>query len=106
MDDRMLLEGGFGNIVNKTFLNLPTGEYDYHSLHAEVIAVKERYKKETKVILMPQADVSYDTIITVMDNVREVFLSDTPVYDKNPQGVDEPLKKLFPEVVFGNIISS
>jgi hypothetical protein len=42
-----------------------------------------------------------------MDGIRLLDPTDPPIFLKNAQtGVDEALKLLFPEVVFGNILSN
>lgn len=87
--------------------DLKTGEmrYDYERLHQILVEIKNRYPKETKIILKPEGGVSYESLIGIMDAARFFEKSDPPLYKKNEQGLDVPEKSLFPEVIFGNILS-
>jgi hypothetical protein len=84
-----------------------TGEprYDLEKLHQLLIAIKNRHPTETKLILKPEGGVAYESIIGIMDAARYVEKTDPPMYKKNAQGMDEPEKYLFQEVIFGNIMS-
>lgn len=84
-----------------------TGEmkYDFERLHQTLVEIKNRNPKETKIILKPDSGVSYEVLISIMDSARSFETSDPPLYKKNAQGVDEAEKNLFPEVIFGNILS-
>lgn len=84
-----------------------TGEdrYDLEKLHQTLIQIKNRYPKETKLILKPDGGVAYESLIGIMDSARFFEKTDPPLYRKNAQGVDEPERNLFPEVIFGNIMS-
>jgi hypothetical protein len=56
-------------------------------------------------VLVPYAGASYDTLIAVMDAVRLVEPGDSPIYAKNEKtNVDEAVKTLFPDIVFGNLL--
>ena len=47
------------------------GQYDYDQLTALLAKVKERYPKETNLILSADAEVPYDVLIKTMDAARE-----------------------------------
>lgn len=81
-------------------------KHDIEQLHKILIEIKTRYPEEKKLILKPDAGIPYETIVEIMDSAR--FLdpkTDPPSYKKNEQGVDVPTNELFPEVIFGNIMS-
>jgi biopolymer transport protein ExbD len=104
----MFIEGGFGNLVNRRIPNRPDdGGYDLEALHTALIEIKNRFPDETKLILMPDLGVSYDQIVQIMDAARRFEKTDPSMFKKNPlTGVDEAETKLFPEFIFGNLLSS
>lgn len=80
--------------------------YDLETFHKVLVEIKGRYPAETKLILKPEGGVAYESIVGIMDAAR--FFdekSDPPMVKKNEQGVDVPEKNLFPEVIFGNLMS-
>ncbi len=50
----------------------PDGKYDYEALTAQMVKIKERYPKETNLILSADADILYDVLVQTMDACREV----------------------------------
>ena len=106
-ESQMFLEGGFGNLVNRQLSNKPDGQYDLEALHTALLQIKQRYPDETKLILMPAPGVSYETLVQIMDTSRRFEKSDPTLVKKNPKTlVDEPETKLFPEVIFGNLLGA
>lgn len=104
--DQIFIEGGFGNLVNRKVVNLPDGHYDLNGVHTSLVEIKGRFPDETKIILMPDKGVSYETIVQIIDSSRNIEKSDPSLFKKNPKtGADEPETKLFPETIFGNILS-
>jgi len=87
--------------------DLKTGEkrYDYERFHQTLVEIKRRYPKETKIIFKPDGGVSYEVLVALMDTARRFEKTDSVLYKKNDQGIDEPETKLFSEVIFGNIMS-
>ncbi len=106
-EQQLYLEGGFGNLVNRRIGNLPEqGGYDFNALHTALIEIKNRYPEETKLILMPDPGVAYDQIVQIMDAARRFEKTDPTMFKKNTEtGVDEAETKLFPEFIFGNLLS-
>ena len=49
------------------------GQYDYEALTRQMIKIKRtpEFRAETKVILAPQQNISYEILIATMDAVRE-----------------------------------
>lgn len=66
------------------------GAYDYATLNQQMLAVKDAFPKESTVILVAEPDVAYETLVQVMDAVRE-----TPAPNR---------RLLFPDVNLGEII--
>lgn len=95
----------FNRIRSKSIPHLGPGEPDLKHIHESMIEIKQNFPEETKVVFAPNKDVPYDTLISVMDTVRMFEKTDLPVMMKNPAtGIDEPLKALFPEIIFGNLL--
>ena len=95
----------FKMVPAKKIANTPDGKPNIVELHQSIIEVKRKFPNETKVVIVPNGGSSYDTIIAVMDASRTLETTDTPLFMKNAvSGVDEPVKALFPEVVFGNLL--
>src|SRR5690606_7709685 len=68
------------------------GSYDFEALNRQMIQVKDAFPGESQVILVAEPAVSYDTLVQVMDAVRET------------QGAKRRL--LFPDVNLGEIIDA
>ncbi|HLT29249.1 MAG TPA: biopolymer transporter ExbD [Myxococcaceae bacterium] len=68
------------------------GTYDFEALNRQMIRVKDAFPQESQVILVAEPAVSYDTLVQVMDAVRET------------QGAKRRL--LFPDVNLGEIIDA
>lgn len=66
-------------------------EYDYSGLTRILSTVKDRFPKESRVILVAEMDIPYDVIIRTMDASRELV-------GRQPNG-DPQVKTLFPEVM-------
>lgn len=95
----------FEKIRPKTIPHLPEGTVDTKSIHEALLGVKQQFPTENQIVLAPHAQANYDTLIAVMDSVRMMEPTDPPLYLKNPTtGVDEAVKILFPNVVFGNLL--
>jgi len=66
------------------------GTHDFAALNQQMLAVKQAFPTETAVILVAEPDVPYDTLVKVMDAVRE-----TPSPNR---------RILFPDVNLGEIL--
>jgi len=69
---------------------LREGKYDYDTLSAELLKIKQQYPNETQVILSADPGVLYDTLVQTMDACREASV-------KGPDGTAER-KPLFFDV--------
>ena len=88
----------------KSLPNTAEGKVDLKSLHETIIEVKKRFPAEENIVLTPSEGIAYESMISVMDAVRELETTDPSIYRKNATtGVDEVVKNLFPKVLFGNL---
>lgn len=95
----------FDKIPSKTIPHTAPGQPDMKSIHDALIEVKKQFPNESKLVLVPAAGSNYDTMIAIMDASRNLEPSDPPIFTKNTQtGIDEAVKKLFPEIIFGNLL--
>jgi biopolymer transport protein TolR len=95
----------FRKVPSQTIAHTPEGTPNVLEIHDALLKIKAKFPTETKIIFVPAGATSYDFMISVMDAVRTIEKTDSPIYVKNVKtGVDEPLKTLFPEVIFGNLL--
>ena len=69
------------------------GGYDFEALSAKLAEIKERYPQKTDASILLEPDISYDTLVQVMDRVRV----DQVV---NDDAVDR--QDLFPDISIGD----
>jgi biopolymer transport protein ExbD len=101
----ILLWSPFDLIPQQKIPNLPEGKVDLMRLHETLIGIKQKFLKEDKVILVPQGVTSYDTIIQVIDAVKNFEKTDPIISIKNEKtGIQEQAKYLFGDIVFGNLL--
>jgi biopolymer transport protein ExbD len=97
----------FSKIVPKAILNASDGQPNAKGIHEAILEIKKQFPQENSVVLVPHKDSPYDSIVSVMDALRTLEDSDPPIYQKNTTtGIDEPLKELFPKVIFGNLLGA
>lgn len=105
--DEVEIWSPFKKIESKKIPNTPEGIPDVLAIHQRLVEVKQQFPTENQVVLAPNGSISYDTLIAAMDGIRLLDATDTPIIVRNAEtGVDEALKLLFPEVVFGNILGN
>lgn len=80
-------------------------DYDLIALREFLIQLKRNNLTEETVILEPIADLSYETIVQIMDAIRTMKNTDEPLFKTDKDGVDVKVKKLFSNIIFGNIMS-
>ena len=74
-------------------MNTPDGKPNITELHQTIIEVKRKFPNESKVVIVPNAGSTYDTIIAVMDASRTLEATDTPLFMQNAKtGVNEQIK--------------
>jgi biopolymer transport protein ExbD len=95
----------FDRIPAKVIPNVSDGLPDIKAIHEALLDVKNKFPEENTAIIVPSGGITYDVLVSVMDSVRGVDPTDPPMFHKNATtGIDEPLKILFPNVVFGNLL--
>ena len=95
----------FEKFSPKKIPNMALGQPDLKGIHEGLVAVKQKFPKETKIVLVPYPGATYDILVATMDIVRLLDATDPALFKKNEKtGNDEPMKLLFPEVVFGNLL--
>lgn len=95
----------FDRIAPIRLANTPEGQADLKAIHEALVTVKQKFPNELKIVLVPYGGVSYDVLVSVMDSVRMMEPTDPPIFTKNAaSGVDEAVKRLFPDVIFGNLL--
>ncbi|MBS1958773.1 MAG: biopolymer transporter ExbD [Bdellovibrionales bacterium] len=101
----LLLWSPFDLIPQRTIQNKQDGQPDVLKLHEALIAIKQKFLTENKLILVPKGVTSYDTIVAVIDAAKALEKTDPIIVIKNEKtGVQEQAKTLFGEVVFGNLL--
>jgi biopolymer transport protein ExbD len=97
----------FNKITAKTIPNTPDSKPDIKAMHEALLEIKKNFITETTVVIVPTKTSQYDTLIALMDSARTIEVSDPPMYAKNEKtGNDEPVKALFPKIVFGNLLEN
>lgn len=87
-----------------TSVSLSGGELDYDGLLKTAMRVKELNPKVTSLELNPDSDVSFDKIIKVIDQVREVPRISKKV-SVSEAANEQPVQNqyLFPDVIFASV---
>jgi biopolymer transport protein ExbD len=96
----------FQKIKPQAIAYTPDGQPDAKAIHEALLEIKKQFPQENSVVIVPRTNTLYDSLIGLMDCMRTVEPSDPSIYIKNEKtGIDEPLKTLFPKIVFGNLLS-
>lgn len=104
-DKGIVLSKGIPSREFKTIPKLGDGKYDLDLLHTTIVELKKANLDEESVILEPIADLTYEDIVGIMDAVRLLRNTDEAIFKKNKDGIDEKIKLLFPQILFGNLMS-
>lgn len=95
----------FSKIPPQAILYNKDGQPDTKAIHDALVEIKKKFPKETSAVIVPKTGTNYDTLISLMDSIRTIEKADSPIYLKNEKtGNDEPVKTLFPKIVFGNLL--
>jgi biopolymer transport protein ExbD len=95
----------FERIQSKKVPNTPEGQPDVKAIHEVLLGVKQQFPRETQVVMAPYPGITYDMLVSIMDSTRNIDKTDPPIFVKNQtSGNDEPLKALFPDIMFGNLL--
>lgn len=95
----------FNRIQTKSIPNNAEGKPDSKAIHEALLEIKKKFPAESSLVLMPTQSAPYDLLVELMDTARGIDPTDPTIYVKNEKtGVDEPIKSLFPKIVFGNLL--
>ena len=87
-------QGAFLKVSGETTIKkFASGEYDYSSLNNKMFEIKKHFLKEWTVIIIPQSDTKFETLINTMDATREHLLVNSSGEMKRDT--------MFPNVVIG-----
>lgn len=97
----------FDVIPSARISNPSIGMPDLRAIHEALLGIKQRFPNESKVVIVPHASTTYDTLVSIMDTSRLITPTDPPIYRRNPAtGNDELVKALFPQIIFGNLLGT
>ncbi len=83
-----------------------SGEYDLFTLREKLIKLKEDNKSEDTIILMPLANITYESLVKIMDSVRDLKDTEREIWVPAKDGSgDVRIKQLFNNIIFGDIQS-
>jgi biopolymer transport protein ExbD len=102
--DALTLSSAFRRIPEQKFPKVELG-YELDKLHEALIAIRQQFPTENSVVFMPVGDVKYNDLVQLMDSVRLLTKTDPAFTVKSPEGVEKTDTFLFPNVIFGNVIS-
>jgi hypothetical protein len=102
-----------GIVLSSAFNRIPAQDfpkveklYPLDKVHDALVQIRKQFPTEKTVVFMPTPEIKYDDIVQTIDAVRMLLKTDEPFYVKDEKtGVDKPDTYLFPNVVFGNVIS-
>ena len=95
---------GVPSVLKRSF-NKINGEYDLNSLRTFLIELKKNNNKGSSVIFEPRINLEYQEIVKIMDSVRGLKKTEPAIFKKDKDGSDIRVKKLFDNIIFGNIQS-
>lgn len=103
-EDSIRIRSGFNLIAAQTIAKTAE-KHDLDKLHEALVQIKHKFPVEKKIIFAPTAGVKYDDLVQIMDASRKLAKTDEPLYLPGQGGVTKAETDLFPEVIFGNILS-
>ena len=101
----LVLSAGVPSQIIKRVGKNSEGKYDLIALHDFLVNLKQKHIDEESIIFEPTVDLEYEELINIMDSVRLLKDTDETLFKKNKEGLDEKLKTLFNNIIFGNIMS-
>ncbi|MEK7692028.1 MAG: biopolymer transporter ExbD [Bdellovibrionota bacterium] len=104
-DDKVEIWSPFDRISTKVIPHTPEGLPNLVVIHETLLGIKQKFPHETNIVVVPLGALNYETLIQVMDSARGIEATDPPIFTANQEtGISEPVKALFPNVVFGNLL--
>lgn len=104
-DGETLLWSPFQKIQSETIPHLPDGRPDATTIHEKLLQVKAKFPEEEQIVFAPSEQTSYESLIQLFDAAKLLEATDPPLFRKNADGIEEPVKELFPKITFGNLLS-
>lgn len=98
------LSSAFRRIPEAQFPKVDTG-YDLDKLHEALVAIRKQFPLEKNIVFMPVGDIKYNDIVALMDAVRLYLKTDETLFVAGDDGIQKPDPFLFPNVMFGNVLS-
>ncbi|OUR98921.1 hypothetical protein A9Q84_05785 [Halobacteriovorax marinus] len=105
LSSRIQILTGVPGKVRRSIGKNSDGDYDLEALRTYLIRLKKKHTNEKSIVLEPVVDLNYEDIIKIMDSVRTLKKTDPDIWTKSKDGLDERIKELFSNIVFGNIQS-
>lgn len=94
-------------VMSATKIGLLEGKLNLEALLSAAIKIKETYPELNKLQLLPEADIAFNDLVQVMDQVRQ-RPSRTPASTSISEATKAaPVKNeyLFPDIIFGSVAS-
>ena len=89
--DSLVVADTLGGVIKR--IGLKDGKQDFKELSDLLIAIKLKYPKKENISLLLEPEIPYDTLIQVMDTVREVKVLEVTSMVR---------KELFPQIAIGD----
>lgn len=94
-----------GKVEQKVIPAIENGKQDLAGIHQELVAAKKRFPSVFKLELKPNSNVSYDTVVKVMDEARRA--RDPKIeftFQDKSKNTEVKTPYMFPDVVFANVL--
>ncbi len=89
--DGLIVADTLGGVIKR--IKLKDGKQNYKELSDLLIAIKLKYPKKENISLLLEPEIPYDTLVQVMDTVREVDVVEAASVVR---------KELFPQIAIGD----
>ncbi len=89
--DALVVADTLGGVIKR--IPLKAGKQDFKALSDLLVAIKLKYPKKDNISLLLEPDIPYDTLVQVMDTVREVTVL---------EAASAVRKELFPQIAIGD----
>ncbi|HEB92423.1 MAG TPA: biopolymer transporter ExbD [Gammaproteobacteria bacterium] len=89
--DSLVVADTLGGVIKR--ISLKDGKQDFKALSDLLVAIKLKYPKKENISLLLEPETPYDTLVQVMDTVREVKVLEVTSVVR---------KELFPQIAIGD----
>ncbi len=101
-----LIWSAFQKIPSQSIPHLQDGTPDAKTIHEKLIEIKGKFPQEDQIVFAPSNNTAYDSLIRLFDAAKLLDPTDPPIFRTNPDGIEEPIRELFPQITFGNLLGS